>query len=103
LMKAMKLCFAPMDGITTCATRFLTQKVFETFGEKSDTLFLWTEFMNIDGFLINPRKVCKHLLTTEHQKPILQIYGGNKETLIKGIREIDQHFYPFFRGIELNT
>ena len=99
----MKLCFAPMDGITTCPTRMITKEIFEKKGKKCDCFQVWTEFMNIDGFLINPQKVCKHLLTNEGEKPILQIFGGNEDTLLQGIREIDQLFPSFFSGIELNT
>lgn len=99
----MDLCFAPMDGITTCSTRWITQSIFEKKGEKSDTLQLWTEFMNIDGFLINPKKVCKHMMTTKEQKPILQIYGGNEQTLLQWIQKLDQNFFSLFKWIELNT
>lgn len=99
----MQLCFAPMDGITTCATRLISQEVFEQYGNKSDSFQLWTEFMNVDGFLINPRKVIKHLLTTSDQKPIAQIYGGKVETLLQAAQQIDQEYYQVFAGIELNT
>ena len=44
-----------MDGFTDCAFRQITKEVFEQYGEK-DTyeLYLWTEFMNADGYIINP-------------------------------------------------
>ncbi|MDR0369269.1 MAG: tRNA-dihydrouridine synthase [Candidatus Peribacteria bacterium] len=92
----MQLCFAPMDGITTCATRLLTKEIFEQYGKKSDSLQLWTEFMNVDGFLINPRKVIKHLLTTSNQKPIAQIYGGKEETLLQAVQHIDKAYHQLF-------
>ena len=92
----MKLCFAPMDGITTCATRKITQEIFEKYGNKTDSFSLWTEFMNVDGFLINPRKVIKHLLTTQQQKPIAQIYGGKKETLLEATKNIQKHYHQIF-------
>ena len=98
----MKLCFAPMDGITTCATRIIAQEIFEKYGNKADSFSLWTEFMNVDGFLINPKKVIKHLLTTKKQQPIAQIYGGKKETLLEAGRKIQTEYHQLFGGIELN-
>jgi len=59
--------------------------------------------MNVDGFLINPRKVIKHLLTTPDQKPIAQIYGGNKATLLEATKKIQKEYAQLFSGIELNT
>jgi tRNA-dihydrouridine synthase len=59
--------------------------------------------MNVDGFLINPTKVIKHLLTTPNQKPIAQIYGGNEKTLIEAAVKIEKDYSEFFSGIELNT
>ena len=99
----MYLCLAPMDGITTYATRKLTLEIFEKYGKKSDALQVWTEFMNVDGFLINPRKVIKHLLTDTTQKPIAQIYGGNPDTLLEAAKIIQTNYSEVFSGIELNT
>lgn len=99
----MYLCFAPMDWITTCATRLITQQIFQKYGNKNDTLSLRTEFMNVDGFLINPHQVIKHLLTTPWQKPIAQIYGWNKDTLIKAAEKIQNEYSQIFWWIELNT
>jgi tRNA-dihydrouridine synthase B len=92
-----------MDGITTCATRLLTKEIFEQCSAPDDTLMLWTEFMNVDGFLINPEKVVKHLQTTTDQKPIAQIYGGNEKTLIEAAVRIEREYGEYFSGIELNT
>ena len=99
----MQLCFAPMDWITNCATRLITNQVFEKYWKKEDTLELRTEFMNVDGFLINPHQVIKHALTTEWQKPILQIYGGKEETLIEATEKIQNEYADLFSGVELNT
>ena len=99
----MQLCFAPMDWITNCATRLITNQIFEKYWKKEDSLWLRTEFMNVDGFLINPHQVIKHALTTEWQKPILQIYGGKEETLIKATEKIQNEYADLFSGIELNT
>ena len=99
----MQLCFAPMDWITNCATRQITKNIFEKYWKKEDSLNLRTEFMNVDGFLINPHQVIKHALTTEWQKPILQIYGWKEETLIQAIEKIQNEYSDLFSGIELNT
>ena len=59
--------------------------------------------MNVDGFLINPHQVIKHALTTEWQKPILQIYWWKKETLIQATEKIQNEYSDLFSWIELNT
>jgi tRNA-dihydrouridine synthase len=99
----MQLCFAPMDWITNCATRLITKNIFEKYWKKEDSLNLRTEFMNVDGFLINPHQVIKHALTTPWQKPILQIYGWKGETLIKAAEKIQNEYSDLFSWIELNT
>ena len=99
----MYLCFAPMDWITNSATRLITKNIFEKYWNKEDSLNLWTEFMNVDGFLINPHQVVKHALTTEWQKPILQIYWWKEETLIKATEKIQDEYSDLFGWIELNT
>ena len=65
-----------MDGFTDCAFRQIVKEIFDEYGEK-DTyeLVLWTEFMNADGYIINPPGVIKHLLTDKNQdKVIAQIF-----------------------------
>ena len=99
----MYLCFAPMDWITNCATRLITKNIFEKYWKKEDSLGLRTEFMNVDGFLINPHQVIKHALTTEWQKPILQIYWWKEETLIQATEKIQNEYSDLFSWIELNT
>ena len=99
----MYLCFAPMDWITNCATRLITKNIFEKYWSKEDSLNLRTEFMNVDGFLINPHQVIKHALTTDWQKPILQIYWWKEETLIKATEKIQNEYAELFSWIELNT
>ena len=102
-LQRMYLCFAPMDWITNCATRLITKNIFEKYWKKEDSLNLRTEFMNVDGFLINPHQVIKHALTTPWQKPILQIYGWKEETLIKAAEKIQNEYSDLFSWIELNT
>ena len=99
----MYLCFAPMDWITNCATRLITSQIFEKYWKKEDSLWLRTEFMNVDGFLINPHQVIKHALTTDWQKPILQIYWWKEETLIQATEKIQNEYSDLFSWIELNT
>lgn len=97
-----QLCFAPMDGITTNATREITREVFLQRGKAEDQLRLWTEFMNVEGFLINPEKVAEHLETNAFQRPIAQIYGGNEESLVAAALQIEAEYAELFAGIELN-
>lgn len=100
----MKLCFAPMDWITNWATRYITEKIFDKYKEKEDTLQTRTEFMNADWFVINPWWVAKHLLTikTKH-KPIMQLFWWRKENLIKAATLLIKNFSDSFSWIELNT
>ena len=99
----MYLCFAPMDWITNCATRLITSEIFSKYWNKEDTLALWTEFMNVDWFLINPNQVIKHILTTPWQKPILQIYWWKEDTLLKATEKIQNEYANLFSWIELNN
>lgn len=59
--------------------------------------------MNADGFVINPSKVVKHLLSLEGQKPITQIYWGNAKTLFQTAEILVEKYANDFSGIELNT
>ena len=99
----MQLCFAPMDWITNSATRLITNQIFEKYWKKEDSLNLWTEFMNVDGFLINPHQVIKHAITTQWLRPILQIYWWNQETLVRATEKIQNEYSELFSWIELNT
>lgn len=68
----MILGLAPMDGYTDCAFRQITKEIFENYGEKDRYEFvLRTEFMNADGYLINPLGVIKHIMTTKEQAPVI--------------------------------
>ena len=92
-----------MDWITDCATRLITSQIFERYKNPDDELQLWTEFMNADGFIINPSKVVKHLMSTPEQKPIAQIYWWNAKTLIETAKILVEKYADDFSGIELNT
>jgi len=68
----MFLGLAPMDGFTDCAFRQITKEIFAKYGEHDKyELMLWTEFMNADGYIINPLGVIKHLMTTQEQTPVI--------------------------------
>lgn len=62
---------------------------------------MFTEFMSADGYIHQPSRLVKHLIKTPDQTPIIaQIYGGDKETLLKTAIDIDNKYD--FDGIELN-
>ncbi len=66
------LGLAPMDGFTDCAFRQIAKEIFQKYGEQDKYEFvLRTEFMNADGYLINPTGVIKHLLSTKEQAPVI--------------------------------
>ena len=85
---------APMDGFTDCAFRQIVKEIFEKYWEKDKyELILWTEFMNADGYIINPIWVVKHLLTSKEQSPVIaQIFWGNEEMLLKCFSDIQNKY-----------
>lgn len=97
---------APMDGITNNAYRVLCKQIWdkeENIFNQSYQLRRRTEFMTSDGYLHNPRKVCRHLMTTQWSEyTIAQIYGGNHDHLLKTALDIDTKYTDSFSGIELN-
>ncbi|MFA7298761.1 MAG: tRNA-dihydrouridine synthase family protein [Candidatus Absconditabacterales bacterium] len=100
----MILGLAPMDGFTDCAFRQITKEIFDIYGEKEKyELGLWTEFMNADGYIINPPGVIRHLLTDTDQSPVIaQIFGANEDMLVKCFSDIQKKYGKIFTGIELN-
>jgi len=100
----MIIWLAPMDGVTDAACRWITETIFEQYNSDTENeLFLWTEFMNVNWYLINPHKLVKHLFTIDSDTPtIAQIYGGDVDLLIKASLDIQQNYPWFFHGIELN-
>lgn len=59
---------APMDGITNNAYRMLCKQIWdkkENSYNQDYQLRRRTEFMTSDGYIHNPRKVCRHLMTTQ--------------------------------------
>ncbi len=93
-----------MDGFTDCAFRQITKEIFQQYWEKEKyELVLWTEFMNADGYIINPLGVIKHLLTDKNQFPIIaQIFWGNENMLSNCFADIQKKYAKVFAWIELN-
>ena len=111
----MILGLAPMDWYTDCAFRQIVKEIFDEYGEKDRyELILRTEFMNADGYVINPTWVIKHLLTDKNQSPVIaQIFWGDEEMLLKCFKDIQNKYFHnwklkienwkfSFAGIELN-
>lgn len=99
-----------MDGITNCSYRTITQELFEKNNSAPDrVLWLWTEFMNVEGFAREPGKLIHHIMKTDFEKnTIAQIYGSDENDLLEAAKFIDQGMLDiagnkqFFAGIELN-
>ena len=93
-----------MDWITNAATRYLTEQIFLKYKTPWDTLQTRTEFMNADGFVINPSWVVKHLMTIQpwNTKPIAQLFWWRKETLYKAVTILINDYADDFSWIELN-
>jgi UDP-N-acetyl-D-mannosaminuronic acid transferase (WecB/TagA/CpsF family) len=52
--------------------------------------------------MIQPHKLVHHLIHHDDEKQLIaQLYGGNKDTLVQSVIDI-QEKYPQFMGIELN-
>ena len=100
----MILGLAPMDWITDCAYRYITKRIFDQYNKDPENkLRLWTEFMNVNGYLINPVKVLRHMLTVPTNTPtIAQIYGGNEDSLLEAALTLEKDYSDTFAGIELN-
>lgn len=99
----MLLCVAPMDGISDAVFRIITKKVFEKYGNSNDTLLLWTEFMNVHGYAINPNKVIRHIVNTDYETPLIaQLYWSDEEYLLKSFWEVEKKYGNTFVGLELN-
>ena len=97
----MRICLAPMDGITDIAYRLICQDIFAQYGNTNDTLMMRTEFMSADGYHHNPPGVVKHILQADTEpETIAQIFGGNPETLLECAIDIQEKYN--FGGIELN-
>lgn len=100
----MIIGLAPMDGFTDYAFRQITKEIFEQYGDKKKyELMLRTEFMNANGYLINPVGVVKHLLSNKEQAPLIaQIFGNEKKTLVESFVEVEKKYADYFQWLELN-
>lgn len=97
----MKLCLAPMDGITDSAFRIITKKIFDKYKKSWDELYLFTEFMSADGYVHNPRAVAKHILHTDMENNLtFQIFGNKMDFLVQTAIDLQKKYKPFC--IELN-
>jgi len=67
----MRICLAPMDGITDLAYRTICKEIFEQHGSPDDELMLWTEFMSAEGYIHNPKGVIKHLWMTDFEPQLI--------------------------------
>ncbi len=100
----MILGLAPMDWFTDCAFRQIVKEIFQKYGEKEKyELYLRTEFMNADGYIINPPGVIKHLLTDKSQKNVIaQIFWSDEKMLVQCFSDIENKYLKVFSWIELN-
>lgn len=100
----MLLGLAPMDWFTDYAFRQITKEIFQKYGEKEKyEFYLRTEFMNADGYIINPIWVIKHLLSNQEQSPLIaQIFGNNEKMLVDCFVSVEKKYTDYFQGIELN-
>lgn len=97
----MRVALAPMDGITDCAYRTICKEVFLRHQAPEDTLMLWTEFMSADGYIHAPAGVVHHILSSDFEPElIVQIFGGNPETLTECAQSLVTTYH--FPDIEIN-
>lgn len=97
------IALAPMDGITNCAYRTIAKELFAKHNSDPDADFwMWTEFMNVEGFMHEPGRLIHHLIKTDFEdQTIAQIYGADHRSLVESAQFIDKHM-PDYAGIELN-
>jgi tRNA-dihydrouridine synthase B len=97
----MRICLAPMDGITDLAYRTICKEIFLKHWNPADELMLWTEFMSAEWYKHNPKWVVKHLRMSDFEpKLIAQIFGGTTDPLLTCATDVMTK-YPF-AGIEIN-
>ena len=71
----MILGLAPMDGVTDYPYRMIVEKIFKQYNN-NHTLWTRTEFMSADGYMLNPSRLVKHLITDQTEEHLIaQIYG----------------------------
>jgi len=87
------VALAPMDGITNCAYRTITKELFAQHNtDPHARLRMWTEFMNVEGFMREPGRLIHHMIKTEFEdQTVAQIYGADHHDLVASAQYIDQH------------
>lgn len=100
------IALAPMDGITNNTYRMICEEIRNNekniYKEHYD-FFRFTEFMSCEWYVRQPRKLSRHLLTTQESKQtIAQIYGWDHGHLLETAIDIDNKYKNDFYGIELN-
>lgn len=93
-----------MDGVTNLPYRMIVQRIFDRYNQHTyQTLWTWTEFMNADGYMVQPHRLAHHFIHNDRENNlIIQIYWWTKETLIAAAIDIDQKYGDQIGGIELN-
>ena len=89
---------APMDWVTDCAFRIICKEEFlrskKVWGHvENDELMLRTEFMSADGYCHNPPWVVRHVQRSDFEPElIVQIFGGNADTLLQCAEDVAQRY-----------
>lgn len=93
-----------MDGVTNLPYRTIVERIFDRHNTKNNqTLRTWTEFMNADGYMVQPHRLAHHFIHHDaEQHLIVQIYGGTRETLVAAAIDLDRKYGDRIAGIELN-
>ena len=65
-----------MDGITNAAYRIVVKQIFDKYAKEGNELWMWTEFMNAEGYVRQPQRLVHHIIRTDYEnQTIAQIYG----------------------------
>ena len=97
----MRICLAPMDGITDLAYRTICKEIHTQYGHHDDQLMLWTEFMSAEGYVHNPPWVIKHLRMSDYEPQLIaQIFWWTTDPLLQCATDV-MNKYPF-AWIEIN-
>ncbi|WP_096549916.1 tRNA dihydrouridine synthase DusB [Ureibacillus thermosphaericus] len=84
IVMANRVVLAPMAGVSNVAFR-LTVKEFGAG-------LVYAEMISDKGLILRNKKTLDMLYIDEREKPIaLQIFGGEKETLVEAAKFVDQH------------
>ena len=88
LFKTKKVVLAPMAGITSFSYRKLMQK--------QGVALSYTEMISDCGLIYGNKETSELLLTDGQEGPLaVQLFGGSKETLIKGLEILESMNVPY--------